>query len=82
MGKLKISQKQAEKLGIEAYTRHSPLLEKCCLLLSANESYQDAEEDMLVLTGIKVGHSTQNKKSAKIRDRITDNKAGIIGSSN
>ncbi len=43
LGQLKISKKQAEALGIEARTRHSPLLEKCCFLLSANESYQNAE---------------------------------------
>ena len=53
MGKLTISQKQADALGIEPYTRHSPLLEKCCLLLSANESYQNAENDLLLLTGLK-----------------------------
>ena len=46
LGQLKISKKQAEALGIEPRTRHSPLLEKCCFLLSANESYQNAENDM------------------------------------
>ncbi len=62
MGKLSISRKQADALGIEPYTRHSPLLEKCCLLLSANESYQNAENDLLLLTGLKVGHSTHQRK--------------------
>ena len=52
MGQLTISRKQADALGIEPYTRHSPLLEKCCLLLSANESYQNAENDLLLLTGL------------------------------
>ena len=41
--------------------RWSPSLEKCCLLLSANESYQRAEEDIRVLTGIEVSHSTQQR---------------------
>lgn len=36
-------------------------MEKCCLLLSANESYQRAEEDIQVLTGIKVAHGTQQR---------------------
>ncbi len=58
MGNLTITEKQASRLGIEPYTRHSPLLEKCCLLLSANESYQNAEQDILLLMGLKVGHST------------------------
>ena len=37
----------------------SPLLQKCCLRLSANESYQKAEIEIEALTGVKVGHSTQ-----------------------
>jgi len=36
-------------------------LQKCCLLLSANESYARAEEDIATLTGIKVSHSTQQR---------------------
>ena len=39
----------------------SPQLEKCCLLLSANESYARAEQDIEVLTGITVSHSTQQR---------------------
>ncbi len=33
-------------------------MEKCCLLVSTNESYQRGEEDIEILTGIKVSHST------------------------
>ncbi len=47
---------------MEPYSRYSPLLEKCCLLLSANESYRDAERDSFLLTGVKVGHSTHQRK--------------------
>jgi hypothetical protein len=36
-------------------------LEKCCLLLSANESYERAEQDIQVLTGISLSHSTQQR---------------------
>jgi len=56
---LSISEKQAQKLEVKAYTRWSPYLEKCCLLLSANESYERAAEDIKVLTGLSVSHSTQ-----------------------
>lgn len=70
--KSKNNKKAREKLGIEAYTRHSPLLEKCCLLLSANESYQNAEEDMLLLTGLKIGHSTHHRKVQKIENMLPD----------
>ena len=56
-----MSEKQAQILDVKAYTRWSPYLEKCCLLLSANESYALAAEDIQVLTGVKVSHSTQQR---------------------
>jgi hypothetical protein len=56
-----VSEKQAQKLDVKAYTRWSPYLEKCCLLVSANESYERAAEDIQVLTGIAVSHSTQQR---------------------
>ena len=56
-----ISEKQAQKLKVKKRTQWSPYLEKCCLLLSANESYKRAEEDLKVLTGIEVSHSTQHR---------------------
>jgi hypothetical protein len=62
VGKLSLTKKQASRLGVPAYKRLSPLLEVCCLLLSANESYQDAEADIETLTGVKVGHSTQHRR--------------------
>lgn len=77
MGKLKITKKQADALGIEPYTRHSPLLEKCCLLLSANESYQNAESDLYLLTGLKVGHSTQHRKVNQIDLPLPELKQGL-----
>jgi len=56
-----VSEKQAQKLDVKAYSQQSPYLEKCCLLLSANESYQRAAEDLQVLTGMAVSHSTQQR---------------------
>lgn len=56
-----MSEKQAQLLDVKAYTRWSPYLEKCCLLLSANESYERAAEDIQVLTGVTVTHSTQQR---------------------
>lgn len=46
---------------MKAYTRWSPYLEKCCLLVSANASYERASEDMAVLTGMRVSGSTQQR---------------------
>ncbi len=61
LGVLKVSCKQANKLGLKARVRLSPLLEKSCLLLSANVSYENAATDLKVLTGISVSHSTQQR---------------------
>jgi hypothetical protein len=46
-------------VGFKARSQWSPYLEKCCLLVSANESYQRAAEDIATLTGITVSSSTQ-----------------------
>lgn len=56
-----MSEKQAQKLAVKAYTQWSPYLERCCLLLSANESYERAAEDLHVLTGMAISHSTQQR---------------------
>lgn len=56
-----MSEKQAQILEVKAYTRWSPYLERCCLLVSANESYARTTEDIEVLTGVKVSHSTQQQ---------------------
>jgi hypothetical protein len=61
VGELKLTTKQVHKLGLEPRSRLSPLLQKCCLRLSANESYQNVELEIEALTGVKVGHSTQQK---------------------
>ena len=53
-----LSTAQARELGVSANTRLSPYLEKCCLNVSANASYQHAEEDLKLLTGVGVSHST------------------------
>ena len=57
MGQLVIRQRQAEQLGVQHHRRMSGGLEKACLRLSANESFQAAEADIAALTGIAVGHS-------------------------
>ncbi len=58
---MNVSEKQAAKLEVKAYTQWSPYLERCCLLLSANESYERAAEAIQVLTGVAVSHSTQQR---------------------
>lgn len=56
-----MTDRQAQRLEVKAYTQWSPYLERCCLLLSANESYDNAEKDIEVLTGVAVSHSTQQR---------------------
>jgi hypothetical protein len=58
LGKVTVTDKQAEVLGLKPYSQLSPLFEKNCLLLSGNESFQDGEKDIEALTGMKVSHST------------------------
>lgn len=58
MGCINITDKQAEYFGLKSYNQLSPMMEKNALLISANESYQRAEEDLEQLTGIKISHST------------------------
>lgn len=49
-------------MKIKKYQRLSPLLEKCSLLICANNSYIKAEEDLQLLTGIKLGHSSLHRQ--------------------
>jgi hypothetical protein len=56
-----LSQKQGEILGVEVGKRISPYLELCCLCVSANVSYANAELDVAMLTGISVSGKTQQR---------------------
>ena len=62
MGTITIKQNRAQSLGIKKYQRISPLLEKCSLLICANNSYFRAEEDLEVLTGIRLPHSSLHRQ--------------------
>lgn len=56
-----MSQKQGQLLGVEIGKRISPYLELCCLCVSANVSYANAELDVAMLTGISVSGKTQQR---------------------
>lgn len=70
MGKLRLRRQQLEKLGIEARSRISPLLQKCSLCLSANESFARAESDLQLLTGVKIGHSTLQRQALRMTEQL------------
>lgn len=61
MGELPITEKQAKKLSIKHRTQMSPMLEKNCLLLSGDESYEKSEQKIKSLTGIAISRSTQQR---------------------
>lgn len=48
-------------LGVRPHTQLSPYLEMCCLRVSANVSYQHAEEDVEMFTGMRVAAKTQQR---------------------
>ncbi|WP_245788978.1 ISKra4 family transposase [Spirulina major] len=49
--------RRARTLGLKPRTQVSPVMEKCCLAASAKSSYQEAEQDIELMMGMKVGHS-------------------------
>jgi hypothetical protein len=77
VGALEIRQSQAEQLGVKAYSRLSGGLEKASLRLSANESFQDAEADIAALTGMTVGHSTQQRLVGRQSFEPVEAKQGV-----
>lgn len=77
MGKLQVRQHQAEQLGVKRHSRISGGLEKACLRLSANESFQAAQADIAALTGIAVGHSTQQRLVGRQSFELPEAKQGV-----
>lgn len=56
-----MSPKRAQELGLKGKSCISPALEKCCLRACAKSSYHHAAEDIEVLMGVKVGHTTLHR---------------------
>lgn len=77
VGSLEIHENQAEQLQLKPYSRLSGGLEKACLRLSANESFLDAEQDIEALSGIAVGHSTQQRLVARQDFELPEATQGI-----
>jgi hypothetical protein len=61
LGNLPLSQKQGQVLGVEVGKQISPYLELCCLRVSANVSYANAEADIAMLTGMVVSANTHQR---------------------
>ena len=56
-----MTDKQAKCLGVKSHRQLSPYLEKCCLRVSANVSYENAVKDVELFTGIYVSANTQQR---------------------
>ena len=61
LGELWLSRQQAQTLSVPARVKHSPYLETCCLRMCAKASYQQAEADVAMLTGMRVSAKTQER---------------------
>jgi len=74
---LNITDNQAEYLGLKPYSQLSPMIEKCALIISANESYQKGEKDLETFTGIRVAHSIL-QRMVKLQDfELPTSKQGV-----
>lgn len=56
-----VASRVGKKLGLQARTQLSPVLERCCLVASAKASYQEAEEELQLMMGLTVGRSTLHR---------------------
>lgn len=61
LGELHLTSEQAKRLQVKAGRQISPMLENCCLRVSANVSYQRTAEDIELLTGLSVSAKTQHR---------------------
>ncbi len=77
MGWVTITDKQAEYFRLKPHNQLSPMMEKNALLISANESYQRAEEDLEVLTGMKISHSTLQRLVNRQEFELPTSKQGV-----
>jgi hypothetical protein len=56
-----LSQRQGKRLKLRAKSKLSPGLEKCCLRLCAEGSYEKAEQNIQTILGMNVGHSNMHR---------------------
>jgi hypothetical protein len=79
IGMILVPRSQAEKLGLKPKTQLSPVLEKCCLVASAKGSYQEASEDVELMTGIAVSHSTLHRLVQRVELPSAKSSAPVAG---
>ena len=58
---MKLKRSRAKQLNLKPRTQLSPVMEKSCLVASAKSSYQEAERDIELMMGMRVGHSNLHR---------------------
>ena len=58
---MRVQRTEARKLGLKPREQLSPVMEKCSLAACGKSSYQEAAEDIKLMTGIAVGHSSLHR---------------------
>ncbi len=61
LGELTLTSEQAQRLALKPRSQLSPMLERCCLRVSANASYHHACKDVELFTGMRVSAKTQQR---------------------
>jgi hypothetical protein len=56
-----VTSEQAQRLQVKSGSQLSPMLERCCLRVSANVSYAHAAKDIELFTGMSVSAKTQQR---------------------
>lgn len=80
LGTVSVASSQAKRLGLKRRQQLSPVLVKCCLVTSAKTSYEQASEDLELMTGLKVSHSSLHRLVQRVElppDHSTRPVAGL-----
>jgi hypothetical protein len=79
IGTVLVERNHAEKLGLKPRTQLSPVWEKCCLVASAKSSYEEASEDLKLMTGIAVSHSTLHRLVQRVELPTSQSSRPVTG---
>lgn len=58
---MRVQRTEARKLGLKPRQQLSPVMEKCSLVACAKSSYEEAAEDIKLMTGMALGHSSLHR---------------------
>ncbi|MCT7974890.1 ISKra4 family transposase [Laspinema olomoucense] len=76
-GIVTVNSRRAKQLGLAPRTQLSPVMTKCCWVASAKSSYEEAEQDLALMMGIKIGHSSLHRLVQKSNFPQADSKQKV-----